>query len=70
VGIKDPLSVHILMNRGLAGAIEHYVRDQVLVFNEENGGVYVLIEYALRCKSELRDLCISSVFDVKFIAYF
>ena len=32
--IKDPPSVHILTDRGLAGAIDCYVRDQILHFNE------------------------------------
>jgi hypothetical protein len=35
--VKDPPSVHILTDRGLAGAIEVYVRDQILHFNEEKG---------------------------------
>jgi hypothetical protein len=34
--IKDPPSVHILTDRGLAGAIKCYVRDQFLHFNEES----------------------------------
>jgi hypothetical protein len=36
--IKDPPSVHIQKDRGLAGAIDYYVRDQFLHFNEEKGG--------------------------------
>jgi hypothetical protein len=35
--IKDPPSVHILTDRGLAGAIEIYIRDQILHFNEQKG---------------------------------
>ena len=35
--IKDPPSVHILTDRGLAGAIDYYVCDQILHFNEEKG---------------------------------
>lgn len=33
---KDPPSVHILTDRGLAGAIDYYVRDQILHFNEQS----------------------------------
>jgi hypothetical protein len=40
--IKDPPSVHILMDRGLAGAIKCYVRDQSLHFNEESVWQFVL----------------------------
>ena len=29
--------MHILTDRGLAGAIDYYVRDQILHFNEEKG---------------------------------
>jgi hypothetical protein len=42
--IKDPPSVHILTDRGLAGAIEAYVRDQILHFNEEKGGGIIRID--------------------------
>jgi hypothetical protein len=34
--IKDPPSVHILTDRGLAGAIDCDVRDQFLHFNEQS----------------------------------
>lgn len=43
--IKDPPSVHILTDRGLAGAIEYYVRDQFLHFNEERGGRVISLSF-------------------------
>ena len=42
--IKDPPSVHILTDRGLAGAIDYYVRDQILHFNEEKGGGIIRLD--------------------------
>jgi hypothetical protein len=42
--IKDPPSVHILEDRGLAGAIEVYVRDQILHFNDEKSGGIIRLD--------------------------
>ena len=42
--IKDPPSVHILTDRGLAGAIDYYVLDQILHFNEEKGGGMIRLD--------------------------
>lgn len=42
--LKDPQSVHILTDRGLAGAIGHYVRDQILHFNEEKSGGVIQLD--------------------------
>ena len=42
--IKDPPSVHILADRGLAGAIEYYVRDQILHFNEQKDGGIIRLD--------------------------
>lgn len=38
---KDPPSVHILADRGLASAIDYNVSDQILHFNEKKGGAII-----------------------------
>jgi hypothetical protein len=42
--IKDPPSVHILSDRGLAGAIDYYLSDPTLHFNEEKGGGIIRLD--------------------------
>ena len=36
--------MHILSDRGLAGAIDYYLRDQTLHFNEQNSGGIIRLD--------------------------
>lgn len=58
--IKDPPSVHILSDRGLAGAIDYYLSDQTLHFNEEKGGSTIRLNLNQSCRAILSQAEISN----------